>query len=210
MPTPERIFETMNAFQRTQALGAAIDLDLFSAIGEGVTTAKSLGERLGAAERGRSHPLRLPGRDRAAVEERRPVLPRSRCGGLSRPALSRLHGNCRAVPDVPGPEGSVPRRRRERCVGAEPVSTARARSSRTTLYGSSSRAEWRPWCGRRRSSWRSSRAACPRCSTSRRATASSGFTSRRRALRRRSTPSTGPRSSKSPARTRRALECRSG
>jgi hypothetical protein len=52
MPTPERIFETMNAFQRTQALGAAIELDLFSAIGEGVTTAKSLGERLGAAERG--------------------------------------------------------------------------------------------------------------------------------------------------------------
>ena len=52
MPTPERIFETMNAFQRTQALGAAIELDLFTAIGEGATTAKSLGEKLGAAERG--------------------------------------------------------------------------------------------------------------------------------------------------------------
>jgi len=51
-PTPERIFETMNAFQRTQALGAAIELDLFTAIGEGVATAKSLGRRLGAAERG--------------------------------------------------------------------------------------------------------------------------------------------------------------
>jgi ubiquinone/menaquinone biosynthesis C-methylase UbiE len=52
MPTPERIFETMNAFQRTQALGAAIELDLFSAIGEGASAAKSLGERVGAAERG--------------------------------------------------------------------------------------------------------------------------------------------------------------
>ena len=52
MPTPERIFETMNAFQRTQALGAAIDLGLFTAIGEGASTAKSLSERLGAAERG--------------------------------------------------------------------------------------------------------------------------------------------------------------
>jgi len=58
MPTPERIFDTMNAFQRTEALGAAIDLDLFTAIGamgatgESVATAKSLGEKLGAAERG--------------------------------------------------------------------------------------------------------------------------------------------------------------
>jgi ubiquinone/menaquinone biosynthesis C-methylase UbiE len=52
MPTPERIFETMNAHQRTQALGAAIDLDLFTAIGEGATTPKALGARLQAAERG--------------------------------------------------------------------------------------------------------------------------------------------------------------
>ena len=55
MPTPERIFETMNAFQRSEALGAAIQLDLFTAIGatgESVATAKSLAEKLGAAERG--------------------------------------------------------------------------------------------------------------------------------------------------------------
>jgi ubiquinone/menaquinone biosynthesis C-methylase UbiE len=52
MPTPERIFETMNAHQRTQALGAAIELDLFTAIGEGATTAKALGAKLDSAERG--------------------------------------------------------------------------------------------------------------------------------------------------------------
>src|SRR5262245_816099 len=52
MPTPERIFETMNAHQRTQALGAAIDLDLFTAIGEGATTPETLGAKLRAAERG--------------------------------------------------------------------------------------------------------------------------------------------------------------
>jgi SAM-dependent methyltransferase len=55
MPTPERIFDTMNAFQRTQALGAAVELDLFTAIGalgEGAATAKALSEKLGAAERG--------------------------------------------------------------------------------------------------------------------------------------------------------------
>jgi SAM-dependent methyltransferase len=52
MPTPERIFETMNAYQRTQALGAAIELDLFTAIGEGANTSRSLGDKLGTAERG--------------------------------------------------------------------------------------------------------------------------------------------------------------
>lgn len=52
LPTPERIFDAMNAFQRTEALRGAIDLDLFTAIGEGVTTAGALAERLGAAERG--------------------------------------------------------------------------------------------------------------------------------------------------------------
>jgi ubiquinone/menaquinone biosynthesis C-methylase UbiE len=52
MPTPERIFQTINAFQRSEALKAAIELDLFTAIGEGASTVKSLSERLGASERG--------------------------------------------------------------------------------------------------------------------------------------------------------------
>jgi SAM-dependent methyltransferase len=54
MPTPERIFETMNAFQRTQALGAAIELDLFTtiaALGD-EATARSVAGSIGAAERG--------------------------------------------------------------------------------------------------------------------------------------------------------------
>jgi len=51
-PSPELIFETLNAYQRTAALKAAIELDLFTAIGEGATEAESLGKRLGAAERG--------------------------------------------------------------------------------------------------------------------------------------------------------------
>jgi ubiquinone/menaquinone biosynthesis C-methylase UbiE len=52
LPTPERIFETMNAFQRTEALRAAIDLDLFTAIAEGAVTADRLARRLDASERG--------------------------------------------------------------------------------------------------------------------------------------------------------------
>ena len=37
MPSPELFFDTMNAYQRTAALKAAIELDLFSAVGEGAT-----------------------------------------------------------------------------------------------------------------------------------------------------------------------------
>ncbi len=52
MPTPERIFDSMNAFHRTEALRAAIELDLFTAIGSGATTPKALAQKLDAAERG--------------------------------------------------------------------------------------------------------------------------------------------------------------
>jgi SAM-dependent methyltransferase len=51
-PTPERIFETMSAFQRTEALRAGIELDLFTAIAEGAVTAVALAERRDASERG--------------------------------------------------------------------------------------------------------------------------------------------------------------
>ena len=36
--TPERIFESLNAYQKTAALKTAIELDVFSAIAEGATT----------------------------------------------------------------------------------------------------------------------------------------------------------------------------
>jgi len=51
-PTPELIFETLNAYQRTAALKAAIELDLFTIIGEGETTAAAIAARCSAAERG--------------------------------------------------------------------------------------------------------------------------------------------------------------
>lgn len=50
-PSPVLLFQTFNAYQRTAALQAAIELDLFSAVGEGATAAQ-LAERCGAAERG--------------------------------------------------------------------------------------------------------------------------------------------------------------
>jgi ubiquinone/menaquinone biosynthesis C-methylase UbiE len=51
-PNPARIFQTLNAFQQTAALRAAIELDVFTAIGEGAATAAAIGARAGASERG--------------------------------------------------------------------------------------------------------------------------------------------------------------
>ena len=51
-PTPERIFQTLTAYQQTAAMKAAIDLDLFTAIAEGEETVPRLAARCRAAERG--------------------------------------------------------------------------------------------------------------------------------------------------------------
>ena len=51
-PTPERIFQTLTAYQQSAALKAAIELDLFTAIAEGNDTTAKLAAHTGAAERG--------------------------------------------------------------------------------------------------------------------------------------------------------------
>ena len=51
-PTPELFFETATAYQRTEALKAAIELNLFTAIGEGNRTASEIAARCDASERG--------------------------------------------------------------------------------------------------------------------------------------------------------------
>jgi 2-polyprenyl-3-methyl-5-hydroxy-6-metoxy-1,4-benzoquinol methylase len=51
-PSPQLFFQTINAYQRTEALKAAIELELFTAIGEGSTTTSDLAERCDASERG--------------------------------------------------------------------------------------------------------------------------------------------------------------
>ena len=51
-PSPEAFFEAVGAYQRTAALKAAIELDLFTAIGEGAQTAEALAAARGIAERG--------------------------------------------------------------------------------------------------------------------------------------------------------------
>jgi hypothetical protein len=51
-PSPALVFDTLMAHQRTAALRAAIDLDLFRALGEGPSDASSLARRCPASERG--------------------------------------------------------------------------------------------------------------------------------------------------------------
>ena len=50
--SPALFFNTINSYQRTEALKAAIVLDVFSAINAGNTTAAELAQACGAAERG--------------------------------------------------------------------------------------------------------------------------------------------------------------
>ncbi len=51
-PSPELIFETLNAYQRTAALKGALEFDLFTLIGEGARTAEALARKCAASERG--------------------------------------------------------------------------------------------------------------------------------------------------------------
>jgi predicted O-methyltransferase YrrM len=51
-PSPEKIFEALTRYQQTYALKAGIELDLFTAIGEGANEPASLAARVKSAERG--------------------------------------------------------------------------------------------------------------------------------------------------------------
>jgi ubiquinone/menaquinone biosynthesis C-methylase UbiE len=51
-PSPQLFFETVNAYQRTEALKAAIELEVFTAIGEGSSTAAEIAKRCETSERG--------------------------------------------------------------------------------------------------------------------------------------------------------------
>lgn len=51
-PSPELFFQTVNSYQRTAAVKAALELDLFSAVGEGHATAAEIAAACGVSERG--------------------------------------------------------------------------------------------------------------------------------------------------------------
>jgi SAM-dependent methyltransferase/predicted transcriptional regulator len=51
-PTPEKIFNTLNAYQQTASLKAAIELDIFTAIADGAQNAKAIARQVNASEKG--------------------------------------------------------------------------------------------------------------------------------------------------------------
>jgi 2-polyprenyl-3-methyl-5-hydroxy-6-metoxy-1,4-benzoquinol methylase len=51
-PSPQLFFQTVNAHQRTEALKAAIDLEVFTAIGEGNSTVAEIAKRCQTSEKG--------------------------------------------------------------------------------------------------------------------------------------------------------------
>ena len=51
-PSPQLIFQTINSHQRTEALKAGIELEVFTAIGEGNTTVTDIAKRCQASEKG--------------------------------------------------------------------------------------------------------------------------------------------------------------
>ena len=51
-PSPQLFFETITAYQQTETLKAAIELEVFTAIGEGKQAADAIGQRCQASERG--------------------------------------------------------------------------------------------------------------------------------------------------------------
>lgn len=51
-PSPQLFFQSINAYQQTAALQSAIELEVFTAIGEGNSTSQDIAARCGTAERG--------------------------------------------------------------------------------------------------------------------------------------------------------------
>src|SRR5579871_3822952 len=51
-PTPERFFNAINAYELTDAMKAAVELEIFTAIAEGNGTAAAIAKRCAASERG--------------------------------------------------------------------------------------------------------------------------------------------------------------
>ena len=52
MPSPDLVFESMFAYQKSAALKSAVELDLFTAIDDGASSASAIAQRVNASERG--------------------------------------------------------------------------------------------------------------------------------------------------------------
>lgn len=101
-PKPEMIIDTLNAYQRTSALKGAIQLDVFTGIGEGADTAEALAKRSRADSRAMRILCDYLSDPPVAHERRSSVFAHARFRGLSRSPLSGLHGFGRGISREPG------------------------------------------------------------------------------------------------------------
>jgi 2-polyprenyl-3-methyl-5-hydroxy-6-metoxy-1,4-benzoquinol methylase len=126
-PTPERILEILTGYQRTEALRAAIELDLFTAIGEGANTAAALAKRCNATERGirmlsdnlaalgliakRGHDYSLTEESAKFLDRRSPACVAAVAGFLTLPKLMDSYRNIaevvRSGQNALGGQGSI-------------------------------------------------------------------------------------------------------
>ena len=79
-PSPQLFFQTINAHHRTEALKAAIELEVFTAIGEGNSTVAEIAKRIQASEKGTRVLGDACGRSSASPALRQP------CAQTRRPA----------------------------------------------------------------------------------------------------------------------------
>ena len=89
--TPERIFATLIAFQLTEALKAAIELDIFTKIAEGANDADSAGESGGRPDAGRAS-WRLHDHRRIPDQGRRTIFAGAGFGAVPEQAVARVYG----------------------------------------------------------------------------------------------------------------------
>ena len=68
-PTPERIFQRINALQSSAALKGALELGLFTALGSESKTAESLSKTLDASEKGVRQESRMSDTKAARLED---------------------------------------------------------------------------------------------------------------------------------------------
>ncbi len=99
-PSPALFFDTISAYQRTEALRAAIELDLFTQVAAGQRTAAELAEACQASPRG----VRILA-DYLTIlgflhKHERPLRTHARRRGVSRSPVAGLSGRCAGFPAV--------------------------------------------------------------------------------------------------------------
>ena len=133
--TPGLVFEMLQAHQRTAALKAAIDLDLFRAVGDGPGDVASIARHCGASERGTRILCDFLVINGVLVKDERRYRHSATSAAVPRPAVPGVPGLDRAVSGQPGHAGAVRPPGRGRPVRADRAAGRRQRRTREPDLG---------------------------------------------------------------------------